>query len=648
MQIFARCDYNPERLKMHPLNNMTKTPETDTLKILENAIKNSSSKITKLKKQDNQFAIFRLLSTITFLALIVGAFNNQEPIINFILILTFLLYCLLTAWIHSLIQDKQRKWKSIETSMQLQQARIQRNYEFLENHKAPWHNDLIEIPKNHLYAHDLDIHNQLFLLLDTCSTFQGSKKLLKLLIDGGTTLPNAADTKKRSQIASEISKHSQFLKRFEILKLDDLFLQKFFQNKQEEIETNNKDIHEEKNPLKEKFATIFQLLYCFICIVAWFIILFPAIILFIKTQNTENLLQPLFFYAFFILFGIGIFNPTTKKAIKISQDTRLIETVILSLKRKRKTNFEQYFSFLEKNASLKLKKINSLINILNLRGNPIFWITLHIFLPLDSILCVILIYQLKKIEPHLSKWQNELYELDLLCSFARLKLENKLCHFLTPEEIQLATTNKIVFKNIGHPLIPEHKRILNDISLDLKTPVVLLTGSNMSGKSTFLRTLGINFLLSNIGAPVFASQFIAKPAKLLCAIRVDDSIADGTSYFYAEVKRLKQILEILENKQNSNSIFFIDEIFRGTNNKERYIGSFNIIKNLFEKNTFGFVTTHDLALTDIENTDSRLRNMHFREFINEQKLEFDYKIKEGPCPTTNALFIMKQEGLPIP
>ena len=106
--------------------------------------------------------------------------------------------------------------------------------------------------------------------------------------------------------------------------------------------------------------------------------------------------------------------------------------------------------------------------------------------------------------------------------------------------------------------------------------------------------------------------------------------------------------KIINKNKIEPSIFLIDEIFRGTNNKERYIGSLNIIHSLFNKNSFGIISTHDLALADINQSDTRLRNMHFREHIENNKLIFDYLIKEGPCPTTNALFIMKQEGLPIP
>jgi len=181
--------------------------------------------------------------------------------------------------------------------------------------------------------------------------------------------------------------------------------------------------------------------------------------------------------------------------------------------------------------------------------------------------------------------------------------------------------------------------------------MVLLTGSNMSGKSTFLRTLGVNIVLANMGAPVFAKRLVVPHnLELFCAIRIDDSLSDATSYFYAEVKRLKVIVDSLKDRDLNKRpvLFLVDEIFRGTNNKERFIGSWHLLKSFLKQGAFGVVSTHDLALAELEKNDSRLVNMHFKEDIVAQELEFNYTLRHGPSPTTNALFIMRKEGLPIP
>jgi uncharacterized membrane protein len=201
---------------------------------------------------------------------------------------------------------------------------------------------------------------------------------------------------------------------------------------------------------------------------------------------------------------------------------------------------------------------------------------------------------------------------------------------------------------LGHPLIPAARRVTNDFSLRGIGHMQLVTGSNMSGKSTFLRTLGINVCLAQAGGPVCATRFEWAWSRMACCIRVDDSLEAGLSFFYAEVKRLKSILDATHNRAAPPVLFLIDEIFKGTNNRERLIGSRAFIQSLATGNGLGLVTTHDLELTDLDRTVPNLTNSHFRETVVAGALEFDYKLRPGPCPTTNALRIMALEGLPVP
>jgi DNA mismatch repair ATPase MutS len=172
----------------------------------------------------------------------------------------------------------------------------------------------------------------------------------------------------------------------------------------------------------------------------------------------------------------------------------------------------------------------------------------------------------------------------------------------------------------------------------------------MAGKSTLLRAVGFNVLLAQMGTVVSASAFRSPPLEILCAIQVSDSLESGASYFYAEVRRLAAVLARLQDKNVASvrKLFLIDEIFRGTNNRERFLGSWQVISALLGTGSFGLLTTHDLALTSLENQVSGVRNFHLRETVGLQgKLEFDYLLRSGPCPTTNALIIMKQAGLPV-
>ena len=167
----------------------------------------------------------------------------------------------------------------------------------------------------------------------------------------------------------------------------------------------------------------------------------------------------------------------------------------------------------------------------------------------------------------------------------------------------------------------------------------------MSGKSTFLRTVGINLALANAGGPVNASSMEIAPLRMFTCIRVADSVNDGISYFYAEVKRLKRMLTELESESEYPMIYFVDEVFRGTNNRERLIGSRELLRQLCMLNGVGLISTHDLELTSLADEMEGVTNFHFRETIENGKMSFDYLLHPGPSPTTNALTIMELEGL---
>ena len=169
----------------------------------------------------------------------------------------------------------------------------------------------------------------------------------------------------------------------------------------------------------------------------------------------------------------------------------------------------------------------------------------------------------------------------------------------------------------------------------------------MSGKSTFLRTLGVNLCLAYIGGPVNANDMRVIPMRLFTCIQISDSLSNGISYFYAEVQRLKKLLEALQKEDDFPLFFLIDEIFRGTNNKERRIGSRAYVQSLIQGRGVGVISTHDLELVKLADEISGIRNFHFREDVRDERMVFDYRLRPGPCPTTNALKIMQLEGLPV-
>jgi DNA mismatch repair ATPase MutS len=200
---------------------------------------------------------------------------------------------------------------------------------------------------------------------------------------------------------------------------------------------------------------------------------------------------------------------------------------------------------------------------------------------------------------------------------------------------------------LGHPLIRDEKKVINNFKIDELGEVFILTGSNMAGKSTFLRTIGVNLCLAYAGGPVNATYMQTSLFRLFTCIRVTDSVTDGYSYFYAEVRRLRALLDALKHPEQLPLFFLIDEIFKGTNNKERLIGSRSFVRALAGQNCVGAISTHDLELVKLEGTLPQVENLHFREEVVDGQLMFDYLLRPGPCPTTNALKIMAMEGLPI-
>src|SRR5579875_2914138 len=175
----------------------------------------------------------------------------------------------------------------------------------------------------------------------------------------------------------------------------------------------------------------------------------------------------------------------------------------------------------------------------------------------------------------------------------------------------------------------------------------LITGSNMSGKSTFLRTVGINLRLAFAGGPVNASSFSTSLFRLFTCIKISDSVTENYSYFYAEVRRLKALLSAVDASNPLPLFFLIDEIFKGTNNRERRLGSEAYISALAGRDCLGIITTHDLDLVKLADKLPELKNYHFKEDIIDGRMVFDYLLRPGPSPTTNALKIMQMEGLPV-
>ena len=288
-----------------------------------------------------------------------------------------------------------------------------------------------------------------------------------------------------------------------------------------------------------------------------------------------------------------------------------------------------------------LKKINFTVETLNLGSNPFLWFFLICIVPLEYLLSVNIEKFRESIKTDFPIWLNTWYKVEAYSSLACFAYLNPDYNF--PEIVE--SSNLLNGKNIGHPLIKSDQKITNDFLISESAKTNIITGSNMSGKSTFLRTIGINVLLAYAGSVVNAQNFVISRINLFTCIKVSDSVVDGISYFYAEVKRLRKIIETIQVNEGY-SLVLIDEIYKGTNNVERLIGSRALIKYFSNKNIYNIVSTHDLELVKIAEELANVKNFHFKEIIQDSKMSFDFRLLLGPCPTTNALKIMQLEGLP--
>jgi DNA mismatch repair ATPase MutS len=201
-------------------------------------------------------------------------------------------------------------------------------------------------------------------------------------------------------------------------------------------------------------------------------------------------------------------------------------------------------------------------------------------------------------------------------------------------------------KAIGHPLLAASKRVTSDFSLHGKGKIALITGSNMAGKSTFLRSLAVNTVLAQMGAPVCAASFTLSAMDVMSSMRIADNLAENTSTFYAELKKLESIITAV--KQQKPMFVLLDEILRGTNSLDRHIGSKALIRQLIKEQAVAIIATHDIELTKLqEEFGKAIENYHFDVQVAHDELFFDYKLKHGVCHSLNASLLMKKIGIEL-
>ena len=249
----------------------------------------------------------------------------------------------------------------------------------------------------------------------------------------------------------------------------------------------------------------------------------------------------------------------------------------------------------------------------------------------------------------LEKWQSRYAQQikDWIRTTGELEALSSLAHFAfnNPDFVYPKIAESPIFdmQGLGHPLIPAEKRVLNDLAFQ-QPGFVVLTGSNMSGKSTFLRTVGINLLLAQTGVPVCAGKCTTYPFSIFVCMKLSDSLHHNESYFYAELKRIQRIIQQLEDGQKG--FVLLDEVLRGTNSNDKLQGTLGLVETMVRLQATGILATHDLAVCALTQTyPEALRNMCFEVEMTADQLVFDYRLRDGVCVNKSATFLMKKMGI---
>jgi len=297
-------------------------------------------------------------------------------------------------------------------------------------------------------------------------------------------------------------------------------------------------------------------------------------------------------------------------------------------------------------AAEEISKIKRILGIAQLKGTSgtlsnQFYPVLNTFWLID-VYWILAAEKWKKTNAsHLKAWAEAVGEFETLSSLAGFSYSNPSYTF--PKIKDGACT--IHFEALGHPLLKPESRICNDFHLKSSDNIVMITGSNMAGKSTFLRTVGVNIVLALMGAPCCADTAELTVMQLFSSMRTQDNLEEGISSFNAELRKVEQLLKLI---QRGEPVFFLlDEMFKGTNSKDRHRGGFSLIKQLEELNAFGMISTHDLDLADVAGKHNLVTNYSFNSDIQEGNMTFDYHLTPGLCKDFNASELMRRSGINV-
>ena len=559
----------------------------------------------KLNKQYNQMGLLRLTDMLLIIGLVYQLIKAPSILMG--------LFCVLAIIVFFLLIVKHKKISALRTIAKTKIRLNEQEIAFLEQHIFFTDNGSAFQQENHPYAYDLDIlgERSLYHYLNRTHTFLGRKLLAERLLS--PTPERILDTQKQIQdLTSDLDWRQTFTA--------------YAQQIDDSEEFYTKLSAWAKAPVKLlSNAMRYTLIALPILLVVCLLIGYGQDNELLKTIG--KLLLTINLVTFFSFIG------------RIAKEKLGFERTYTMLYAFRKCIAQVETRFPERNqqASAKIAQLSRLLDDLDSVGNILVSIPLNAFSFYHIHRYQQLLQWKARYAAHIEEWLQSVGEIEVLCSFANFSYNHP--NFVYPT---LNNKYEIAFEAIGHPLIPSEQRITNDITLN-EQAFILLTGSNMSGKSTFLRTLGVNMLLTLVGLPVCARKAYVHPLRLLVSMRLADSLNDGKSYFFAEINRIQQIVKTLESER---CFVLLDEVLRGTNSEDKQHGTIKIVERLLSLQALGVLATHDIEVCNLsEQYPLQLQNKCFESIIENGELTFDYKLRDGVCKNKNATFLMKKLGI---
>ena len=581
----------------------------------------TKGQLQQVKKQIFRISMLRLT---LFIAGVAGIyfFFSQTPLLIICICLTFLPFFILVK-VHNRLFIR-KEW--LETQARI----IQEELQALSGDYSSFEDGKEYVNPEHPYSFDLDIFGRrsLFQSINRTCTFFGKNRLAKWLQNH---LHEKTSIEKRQEMVREISEHTLFREQFRVAGL----------------------VHHGQSSDGEKIQAWSQspaqyLHAGWVKAFIWGVPVINSLLLITSLAGWTSFSWLGLSFGIFLVLSFGIIKRATyiqetygKQLKSLNGYARLIALAKAeNWKSAGMQELMERFSLNGQSPIQALQQLSKELDRLDLRNNQFLYVLLEgsIFFQLQEI---VRIERWKaRYGQHISKWLETVGELDALCSLGTFAYNHP--QYTYPE----LTEKPFCFlaTQMGHPLMPASQCVKNDATIPSRPFFLIITGANMAGKSTYLRTIGVNYLLACIGAPVCCERLKLHPNQLITSLRTSDSLSDNESYFFAELKRLKRIIDLLN--QGKQLFIILDEILKGTNSMDKQKGSFDLIRQFMQLKANGIIATHDLLLGSlIKQFPEEIRNYCFEADIKENELTFSYKLREGVAQNMNACFLMKKMGI---